>query len=326
MYNIDKYKEEWLTKQNLLKYVKEYDVYAYYLGVFDVYDVMSSPFRKDKTPSFGTFINDFGELWFNDFKIGGGDFIKFVSVMESCSYVQAMNVINERYKLGLISLTKKIFSKYTHNPIITDITVLPKAETWISVKVRDWKDHDKEYWYNQYEITGATLSYFDVIPISKFWINEYGYNAVKNAYAYRFDTNVYKIYQPYLTKGKWWSNIKNSEVYQGSNQLPDEGQLLFITSSLKDVMVLYEAGFSAIAPHTEHQILSDGLFSHYSSKWDLMIVLYDNDEAGILHADKMVKKYGVKSLILPENDTKDPSDFVQKYDLYSLKQWIQQNI
>jgi hypothetical protein len=50
-------------------------------------------------------------------------------------------------------------------------------------------------------------------------------------------------------------------------------------------------------------------------KWDLMVILYDNDEAGILHADKMVKKYGIKSLILPESDTKDPSDFVKKYDL-----------
>jgi hypothetical protein len=325
MYNINEYKDEWLTKQNLLKYVKEYDIYAYYLGPFNVYDVRSSPFRIDETPSFGTFIGNDGEIWFNDFKIGGGDCIKFVSIMEGCNYVQSLQLLNKRYNLGLISLsssTNTILSKYTHKPIITNTTILPKAETWISIKVRDWKDHDKEYWYNQYEITGATLSYFDVIPISKFWINQYGYNAAKNGYAYRFDTNVYKIYQPYLIKGKWWSNIKNSEQYQGSNQLPDEGELLFITSSLKDVMVLYEAGFSAIAPHTEHQILSEALFSHYSSKWDLVTVLYDNDEAGILHADKMVKKYGIKSLILPESDTKDPSDFVKKYDLETLKLWI----
>jgi hypothetical protein len=226
-----------------------------------------------------------------------------------------------------LSKSKNTSIKSSKIATITNKKIEKKEEVWISILERTWQQHDKEYW-SQYEITRNTLEYFDVKPISKFFMNQYTYNAHKHSYAYYYEPNVYKIYQPYLTvkTGKWWSNIKNPELYQGVNQLPDEGELLFITSSLKDVMVLYEAGFSAIAPHTEHQILSEVLFSHYSSKWDLVTVLYDNDEAGILHADKMVKKYGVKSLVLPENDTKDPSDFVKKYDLETLKLWIQQSI
>jgi hypothetical protein len=329
MLDIKNIKDQWVTKSNILKHITEYDIYAYYLGVFNVNSIMRSPFRKDKTPSFGIFLSSSGELIYNDYKLGGGNCIKFVMYMENCDYYNALNILNRRYNLGFMPVkSKNITSRYSHKPVITNTKVLPKEEIWIGIKVRDWLPHDKEYWYNQYEITGNTLSYFNVYPISKFWLNKHSINTNKYAYAYRFDTNVYKIYQPYLTvaNGKWWSNIKNNEIYQGHDQLPEEGSILFITSSLKDVMVLYEAGYSAIAPHTEHQILSEGLFSHYSQKWDLMNVFYDNDEAGMLHADKMVKKYGIKSLMLPESDTKDPSDFVKKYDLETLKQWIKDNL
>jgi hypothetical protein len=329
MYNLNTIKEGWVTKENILKHVNEYDIYAYYIGPFNINTPMYSPLREDNNPSFSLFIASDKTLVFNDFKTGGGNCIKFVMLMEGCDYFSALNILNTRYNLGYRPVkTSNLVSKYTHAPKITNTKISPKKEVWISIKVRDWLQHDKEYWYGQYEITGNTLSYFNVYPISKFWLNSYGINANKYAYAYRFDTNVYKIYQPYLTvkEGKWYSNIKNSELYQGADQLPEEGKILFITSSLKDVMVLYEAGYSAIAPHTEHQILSEGLFSHYNQKWDLVTVLYDNDEAGMLHANKMVKKYGIKSLILPESDTKDPSDFVKKYDLETLKQWIKENV
>ncbi len=327
MFDLKKYKDEILNKNNLLKYINPYDVYYYYLGDFTAYKSTNSPFRKDDNPSFGIFLSATNELIFNDYKLGGGDFIKFVSLMENCSYKEAMSILNKRYNVNLIDLNKPISSTYTKPPLITNKTVEKKSETWINIIPRKWQLHDKQYW-SQYEISKATLEYFDVSPISKFFINQYGYKAHKYAYAYYYEPSVYKIYQPYLLvkDGKFWSNIKNSEIYQGVNQLPDSGELLFITSSLKDVMVLYEAGFSGIAPHTEHQILSEGLFSYYKSKWDLMIVLYDNDEAGILHANKMVDKFKLKSLVLPESDTKDPSDFVKKYDLSTLKDWILNNL
>src|SRR5690606_36413989 len=178
-----------------------------------------------------------------------------------------------------------------------------KPPTIISIKLRDWQLHDKEFWYNRYEITRSTLDYYNVYPISRFWINQYRYNADKHAYAYREDTNVYKIYQPYLStdNGKFWSNIKNKDIYQGHDQLPEKGEILFITSSKKDVMVLYECGFNAVAPHTEHQILSDELYYEYSNRFDVIIIFYDNDNAGITHANKMVDRYNIKSIILPES-------------------------
>lgn len=326
--NLSNIKEEWLNRENVLKYVNPYDVYSYYLGNFNINTNMNSPFREDNSPSFGIFLGRKGDLAFNDYKLGGGDCIVFVSFMENCDYKSALSIINQRHRLGLIDYIKAKSNIYTHKAINTDTVIQPKSDVWISIKVRNWLPHDKEYWNRRYEISGSTLMYFDVYPIDKFWINQFWYNADKYGYAYRFDTNVYKIYQPFLPsgRGKWWGNIKNKEIYQGHDQLIDNGELLFITSSLKDVMVLYEAGYSAIAPHTEHQILSEELYNHYSNRFDMIVIFYDNDSAGILHANKMVERYEVKSIILPESDTKDPSDFVEKYDLETLKLWISEKI
>lgn len=320
MYNITNIKEELISYDNLLKHVTEYDIYAYYLGNIEIGRVTSSPFRRDDNPSFGIYLGNNGALMFNDYLLGSGNCIMFVQRMENCTWWEALCILNERYGLGYRGSSKKKTS-YTHKPIITNTKVLDKIEKWIDIKVRPWEVYDRDYW-SKYEISLYTLQFYNVYPIQRFWINNMRFNVDRLAYAYYYEPRVFKIYQPWSQDFKWVSNIKNSEIYQGYHQLPEQGEILFITSSLKDVMVLHEAGFNAVAPHTEHQVLSEALFSHYSSKFELMIVLYDNDNAGIKHAKKMQEKFGLKYLVLPESDTKDPSDFVEKYDLETLKQWI----
>lgn len=328
MLDLKNIKEEYITTQNILKCIDEYDIYAYYLGAFNVNSIFSSPFRKDNNASFGIFINAKGELIYNDYKLGGGNVWTFVGYMENCNFLQVLGILNNRYNLGYrISDKHKKYSSFINKPVVYNKLITPKQDIWIDIKLREWELHDKEYW-SQYEISYSTLEFYNVFPISRFWLNNTVYNVDRYAYAYYYDARVFKIYQPYLDSktGKWFSNIKDKDIYQGTNQLPDSGEILFITSSLKDIMVLYEIGYSAIAPHTEQQMLTESLFSHYSTKWNLMIVLYDNDDTGILRANKMKEKYGIKSIQLPESDTKDPSDFVKKYDLETLKLWIQQQI
>src|SRR5690606_26460777 len=239
MFNIKDIKEEDLNKKNVLKHVTQYDIYAYYLGNFDIGSKMKSPFRRDDNPSFGIIVGNQGDLIYNDYLLGSGECIGFVSRMENCTFNEALSILNKRYKLNLIDFNSNVISKYNHKPIITNKEITNKPPTTISIKLRDWQLHDKEFWYNRYEITRSTLDYYNVYPISRFWINQYRYNADKYAYAYREDINVYKIYQPYLStdNGKFWSNIKNKDIYQGYDQLPDRGEILFITSSKKDVMV-----------------------------------------------------------------------------------------
>lgn len=324
MLDLSKIREEKLTYQSILKQVTEYDIYAYYLGNISIGGVRSSPFRKDDTPSFGIYLGNNGALMYNDYLLGSGGCIKFVQQMENCSFYEAMCIINERYNLGYPNkITKK--SNYTHKPVITNTKIVDKVEKWIDIKVRPWEIYDKEYW-SKYEISSGTLEFFNVYPVQRFWINNMLFNVDRLCYGYYYEPRVFKIYQPNKSDFKWISNIKHPELYQGHHQLPEKGEILFITSSLKDVMVLHEAGVNAVAPHTEHQILSDDLYQQYSKDWNAIIVFYDNDEAGITHANKMTEKFGLKSLVLPESDTKDPSDFVEKYDLETLKQWIKEKL
>src|SRR5690606_14701173 len=102
MFSNKNIKEELLTKQNILKYVSEYQIYSYYLGNFKIGGNMSSPFREDNNPSFGIFIGKYGDLAYNDYKLGGGDCISFVARLEKVSYYQAMILINDIFDLNLV--------------------------------------------------------------------------------------------------------------------------------------------------------------------------------------------------------------------------------
>ena len=86
----------------------------------------------------------------------------------------------------------------------------------------------------------------------------------------------YKIYSPYEVKNKWLSNTKKTDI-QGYNQLPNKGERLLITSSLKDVMCLHAAGYNAIAMQSEMQMPSEKLISELKERFNTIDILYDND-------------------------------------------------
>lgn len=63
----------------------------------------------------------------------------------------------------------------------------------------------------------------------------------------------------------------------------DGGEDLVITKSLKDVMVLYEYGISAIAPCSENEFVTESQYERIKNKYKRVWLLYDNDRPG-LHA------------------------------------------
>ena len=70
-----------VSKAGLLKYISDTDVYRFYTGKnVELGTGIKSPLGKDSSPSFGYFIGDEGEICFNDYRLGGGDFIKFVQL------------------------------------------------------------------------------------------------------------------------------------------------------------------------------------------------------------------------------------------------------
>ncbi len=102
------------------------------------------------------------------------------------------------------------------------------------------------------------------------------------------------------------------------------GEYLVITKSLKDVMVLYEFGIPAIAPNSENLFVTDAQYKKLKSKFKNILVLYDNDLAGIQGLKRIKNKYPeIKVSFIPRKyGVKDISDFRKKYGLTETQKLI----
>lgn len=329
MYNLTKVKDRYITIDDIEKEIGAYSIYAYYLGNFPIGKAINSPLSNDNTPSFNIMEHYNGALIFKDFRHGVGNFVKFVSLMEGCSYGEAFGVINHRYELGYLN-AKPRHVRYNHIPKTYNVDKAPRIKSKIEIKLREWELCDKEFW-TQYEISLNTLKMFSVFPIKRFYINDTVFNSEKLSYAYYFDNNTFKIYQPHSVKAKWFSNTSAIKELQGEavmNMLLEytSNEVLFITSSLKDVMVLHELGYPAVAPMSESSIIPMEKIESWQDHFHKIVVFYDNDETGIKNSNKLCKDYNLTSLTLEEKDTKDPSDYVKKYSLKQLKEWINEKL
>lgn len=317
-----------LTEENVLNKITSYDIYSYYLGNFKIGGKMKSPLRaKDNNPSFGIFVHKGnGKLLFKDHLLGGGDCFRFVMQYFNVDYWEALNIINNDMNLGLMSSSATI--KVRKEFVRSEFQPKVKERIEIAIKARKWNDTDRLYWTEHHNITMKTLEHFNVTPISHFSIDGRVMQCSPIAYAYTLGKGGYKIYQPNLTvsKGKFMSNLDVRTPWQGSLNLPPKGDLLFITSSFKDVMVLYELGYHAMAPHTEHQLFDDKVYNFYNERWKQIIVFYDHDDAGITHSKKWEEKYGLKWITTDSKLGKDPSDYAKFNSLYKLGELIKSKL
>ena len=192
---------------------------------------------------------------------------------------------------------------------------LVKKDIIIRKKSRPWNKQDATFWV-KYLVSKEILSMFAVEPVSHYWINSSRISCQSITYAFKFK-NRYKIYSPYEVKNKWLSNTIKSDI-QGFIQLPTTGERLIITSSLKDVMCLYAAGYNAIAMQSEMQMPDEKLISELKERFNTIEILYDNDfnktnNPGQIMAKKICDLYGFTNICLPEElQSKDPSDLVSK--------------
>lgn len=107
---------------------------------------------------------------------------------------------------------------------------------------------------------------------------------------------------------------------------------LFIVSGLKDLMVMYEMGFNAIAPTSETSMIDNEIIDNLKQYFTL-IVLYDLDMTGIKSSIKQMIKYDCHLFILPilennklkNNQYKDIAEYSQHLGLLQLYDIIETN-
>ncbi len=302
----------------ILSKITEYDIFRYYCPNFKILGKkFKSDLRQDNSPTV-SIIPYNGKLLYKDFGSPDHTFdcFNYVKFKYNCDFYSALNIIDSDFNLNLSS--KKAGIKFTMGLMAYRQNKTPdyiKPEVLLRKRRRPWTRGDANFW-KKYFVSKKILTMFGVEPISHFWVNSNRFSCKSITYAFRFK-NRYKIYSPYEEQNKWLSNTKKTDV-QGYNQLPYKGERLIITSSLKDVMCLYAAGYHAIALQSEMQIPSAKLVDELKERFSQIDILYDNDfdkvtNPGQAMAKKICDLYGFTNICIPDYyQSKDPSDLVSK--------------
>jgi len=309
--------EEWI-KQNQAK------IFGFYLRDPSLVGdkPIRSPLRQDRHPSCAFFWADSGELLLHDFAL---------HKTYNCVYL-VTQLFKESRALSLSRIEKDRFLISAMDEL-TFMKSEEKEITFIPTKVARHIPY-----FAKFNISEATLKKYNVFDASVAFVDGklvWRGSDVNPIVAYIIDTKI-KLYRPFEKdrQKKWMTNCKIQNV-QGYNQLKRRGKVLIMTSSLKDVMVLHEMGFSAIALSSEVVSTKKGspsytfiksLIEALRHRFDHILLFLDSDTAGITAAKKMSTAYDIPYVHLPPLKAKDPSDFVLQEGYKKAKKQIKKLI
>ena len=119
------------------------------------------------------------------------------------------------------------------------------------------------------------------------------------------------------------------ECLQGYRQLPERGETVVLTSSLKDVMCLALLDYPSFALQSEMLMPRQSTIEEAQARFKEVIVLYDNDfdkdsNPGQTMAVKICSKYGLDNIVIPSYyRSKDISDLIRDHGLQEAKHVIE---
>jgi 5S rRNA maturation endonuclease (ribonuclease M5) len=300
-----------LSKEYILSKVSQKQIFEHYLKINVVFDcLIISPLRNDKNPTAGFKYSDSGVLMFRDFSGHfWGDCFEVVMKIYNLDFFQALSKIEKDLINGNFQLSND-------GSDLGNFKNSCKKNTIISYKKQKLTPLDVAYW-ERYNITEEILNFYQVISLDTLWVNGkiiYSYHYTNPGYLYCFGKEKYKAYFPTKTSYRFITN--DNSFLQGYYQLPPTGDILILTKSLKDVMVLYSYGIPAVAPQAESILISQEQFEDLSSRFKTIISFMDFDYAGVTLTNKLKKTYGMKYMFLTNGrfntkdyQEKDISDF-----------------
>ena len=196
-------------------------------------------------------------------------------------------------------------------------------------------DNDKK-WYKCYEqvFQASELSYWLKYGITTKTLQRYNvkslvrYEALSNQgktytllssqdepmFCYMMG-NFVKVYRPFSKLRFVYGGEKREDYIFGFEQLPNKGDMLFITGGEKDVLSLSAHHFHAICFNSETATIPENVIESLLLRFWHIIILYDTDETGVREAQRQVdllSQYNVLTLLLPLQGIKrekDISDF-----------------
>lgn len=307
---------------DVMKRVSHAELLSHYMGIDSLPVLINSPLRDDdKHPSFFIYSPDGNKVLYKDYATGdNGDIYSLLKSVKHKTFAELIRTIASEKSFVKTSYTnrgsqgrKKIFRNTTN----------------VQVKIREWKQHDIEYWQS-YGISVKWLKYAEVYPISHKIIykgnQRYVFPAAKYAYVFveHKENNVsLKIYQPFNKTFKWVTS-NNGSVVGLWTKIPKIGEKICICSSLKDALCLWaNIGIPSIYVQSETTGLSNTAQEVLKHRFKHIYICFDNDEAGLVDGKNLSEKTGFKNVILPF--FKGGKDISDAYKLFG-KEWLLENV
>ena len=212
-------------KQRILNEVAQEAIMSFYLGIeIKLGKLFKNPLRNDKNPSAGFYYSAKGSLYFHDFgRATHYDFVRVVMEKFKIVYREALKQIES--DLGSI--------KMVHAEVV------PIKQSELEVILTDMTSYYLDYW-KQYQISATTLNRFSVGAVKSILVD----GKIKSRsternpiFIYKLNENI-KLYRPKESREKKWSGNATIKDVGGIRCLPKKGVLCFVTSSIKDAMVL----------------------------------------------------------------------------------------
>jgi len=299
-----------LSRFSMFSILDEFTVYSYYieqiLGNINIKigeNIISVLRDTDTNASFRLYYNSSGTLMFTDYGNNNktGDIVFFVASLFSITEKEALKKIANDF--GLTNTTAKYKLSVRSRPI--------KKKKKLKVKIKSFTNKDLAFW-NSFKISLSTLKKYSVFSVDYLLWNNIPVKPKSLSFAYRIG-KYYKIYSPFEKKYKFINNYPRNYV-EGLLQLKQNKNLLIITKSLKDVMVLHELGFEAISPKSESTLITRAILNKIEAKYSKIVVFFDNDLRHNAHL------YPYPKIELPiSTGYKDISDFVKGEGLVKAK-------
>jgi len=260
---------------------------------------------KERTPSMCIYTDVSGMYKYKDFSTGkGGSAVDLIKDLKQLPFHKTCQLIVESYNDFVL-----------HNNGGYDVGEFKqqskyKVTKW---KVRTWTTQDQYFW-TQFNIGSKLLEHYHVKPLEYYKMTKDDKElCIKGLYLYGYfkaDGTLYKIYQPKTLDKKF---IKVTDYIQGIHQCTGE-KYLVITSSLKDIMSIksLKLHLDVIAPDSVNTMLKLDVMEDFKDKYKKIIVLFDNDDAGIKSMQAYKEKYPfIEIALLPMS--KDISDSIKDY-------------
>ena len=312
----------------LLGKTSEFDIMRFYLNIDVLPALINSPLRQDRNASVSIFSPDGVKVFYKDFGTGEhGSIFDLLGRMWNRTFSETITKIWDD------------IDKVKHNRINLNRTrrgVIHKSNSILEVRTRQWFDYDMEYW-NSYGISREWLEFGDVYPISHILITRDSITKIipaeKLAYVYveRKDGKVsLKVYQPKSQRLKWLSK-HDSSVWDLWSRLPDRGDTLFITSSRKDALCLWEnTGIPSVSLQGEGYVPKEKVINQLKQRFGRVIIFFDNDydkdeNHGHIYASRLSGMFDLDMVEIPsEYKSKDPSDLFKNHGAKTFRRVIKE--